>query len=181
MFSKTVIFHIFGAQYVGAHLSLELFSFFFIFKGLNMIIIPMMTAMGKPQKASKILFLGLIINTLLDLILVPLFSYMGATFSTGIAQIVMTFLLIRMLRKLQPFDFSVIQNVKVILSGVAFFVSVLVMKGLIPIASIKSEMIVILAGAGVFAVGFALYFLLLILTKVLTKEKFKLLKSFFKG
>jgi hypothetical protein len=55
------------------------------------------------------------------------------------------------------------------------------MKGLIPIASIKSEMIVILAGAGVFAVGFALYFLLLILTKVLTKEKFKLLKSFFKG
>lgn len=181
MFSKTVIFHIFGAQYVGAHLSLELFSFFFIFKGLNMIIIPMMTAMGKPQKASKILFLGLIINTLLDLILVPLFSYMGATFSTGIAQIVMTLLLIRMLRKLQPFDFSIIQNVKVILSGVAFFISVFVMKGLIPIASIKSEMIVILAGAGVFAVGFALYFLLLILTKVLTKEKFKLLKSFFKG
>jgi hypothetical protein len=106
---------------------------------------------------------------------------MGATFSTGIAQIVMTLLLIRMLRKLQPFDFSIIQNVKVILSGVAFFISVFVMKGLIPIASIKSEMIVILAGAGVFAVGFALYFLLLILTKVLTKEKFKLLKSFFKG
>ncbi len=181
MFSKTAIFYIFGGQYIDAHLSLELFSFFFIFKGINMIITPMIIAMGKPQKASKVLFFGLIVNTLLDLILVPLYSYMGATFSTGIAQILMTILLLRQLKKMQPFVFSISQNVRVVLSAIVFFVSVLFMKSLIPFASFKSEFMVILAGAGVFLAGFALYFLLLMVTKVITKDKVHLIKSFFKG
>lgn len=179
MFSKTIIYYIFGAGYVEAHLSLELFSFFFIFKGINTIIIPMIVSMGRPQKASRIMLIGLIINIALDLILVPSLSYLGATISTGIAQIMMSIFFIKELKRIEPFRFSWWQNIKVIIAAALFIAVVFGLKSIIPLASIGSDLLTIIAGGGIFLVGLCAYILFLVLVRVITKEKVMILKNIF--
>ncbi|MEK6809671.1 MAG: flippase [Nanoarchaeota archaeon] len=75
----------FGADYVSGALAFKILlvgSMFFILASVNTIII---SSMGEPKEATKIILVSAVLNVALNLILIPIYSINGAAVATALA------------------------------------------------------------------------------------------------
>lgn len=89
LFSKFIIMLLFGEKYIFGINTLRvslLFAPFLIMRHINFSFI---AGMGMPKKRSLILFYGSIINIVMNLIFIPLYSATGAAIATGTCYLLM--------------------------------------------------------------------------------------------
>ena len=94
MFSSDLVRFIFGYRYENAVIPLEIFSINVFVVGVNMLIGNPLIAWGKQNRYLIAIGLGAFSNVILNLILIPKFSYNGAVMATVLSEIVVFFGLI---------------------------------------------------------------------------------------
>ncbi len=85
IFGKFVILLMFGKEFIDSVLILKLISIGGFFLFLNMINVYYLNAINKPLINVKIFVFGAVINIILNLILIPMYSYTGAAISSIIS------------------------------------------------------------------------------------------------
>ena len=94
MFSSDLVRFIFGYRYENAIIPLEIFSINVFVVSVNMLIGNPLIAWGKQNRYLIAIGLGAFSNVILNLILIPKFSYNGAVMATVLSEIVVFFGLI---------------------------------------------------------------------------------------
>jgi O-antigen/teichoic acid export membrane protein len=81
--SKDLIYFLYGEKYFDANLALKLISFSIPFNFLFLILVDTLIALDKRKELLKFDILVLLINFILNLIFVPIFSYFASSFITS--------------------------------------------------------------------------------------------------
>lgn len=120
-----------GEEVVTIYLGVEFLQSISIFKivSLNLIIIGLsnvfgmqvMIPYGKEKKFTMILSLAAIVNFLVNLILIPRFSYFGATYATLLAELLVTVCMYFEVRKLVGCIPEILKPWKMIIPSVVFY------------------------------------------------------------
>jgi len=94
IFGKQFINILYSEEFLPAYIPFLILILGATFMSINGVLFNFFAANGKPQIPSIILFIGLIVNTLLDLILIPKYSIIGASFASTMAYILTTIIAI---------------------------------------------------------------------------------------
>lgn len=162
-----IILLIFGKGYEGSIIALQVLIWTTLFVFANSPFVQLFQSINKQFTVTKIIGLGTLLNVILNIILIPKFSLVGAGIATALAELTFTILLIistyKMgygikIRELGIFLF------KVITSGLIMGIFILLLK------SITNLFLLIL-------VATILYFVVLYIIKGIKEEDIKILKE----
>ena len=94
LLATQIILLIYGADYIPSIIALQILIWTVVFMFLNGLAGNLLGSVNKQQIVTKITGLGAVSNILLNFILIPSFSYVGASFATVITEIILMPLLI---------------------------------------------------------------------------------------
>ncbi|GAI07169.1 unnamed protein product, partial [marine sediment metagenome] len=89
LFPQEIIIVLFGPKYVSARIALQILSIGFIFKGFSLLNFAVALGIGKVKTKSLIIFIGAILNVILNFVLIPPFGITGAAIATSLSFLVM--------------------------------------------------------------------------------------------
>ncbi len=166
-FPKLVIKTLFGEKYIVAYLAVKIFSVGVIFLAIRNINFSILGGIGKPATRSKIVFIGAIINVILDLILIHFFDYNGAALATVIGYFVMALLTMKELVK----EFKIFVSFEILLktafAGVIFYFSILFFRKILEFSPLIEAIVVT-------TLSLIVYVIVLYILRVITRERLKL-------
>jgi len=84
-----IILFIYGNDYIPSIIALQILIWTIIFMFLNGLAGNLLGSINKQPVVTKITFVGVISNILLNIILIPKFSYVGASFATVITEFIL--------------------------------------------------------------------------------------------
>ncbi len=82
LFSKQIIAIMFGQQYIGGALALQLLSIGLVFLNLKSFNSAVLSGLGRPDISSKIMLQGAVINIVLNMVAIPVYGINGAAFTS---------------------------------------------------------------------------------------------------
>lgn len=135
-FDVTKFFY--GKAFVESSQALQILMFAVPFAFLNEVLISAVAALDREKKGSNCLLFGALFSGLSNLVVIPLFGHLGAAVTTAMAEAMVFFLQMRILRKDIP-DFQLRSDLMrpfgaaVVMAGVLFLVRGI---GLVPAAGI---------------------------------------------
>ncbi|MDD3264076.1 MAG: flippase [Candidatus Nanoarchaeia archaeon] len=172
-YPKLIVNLLFGEQYLPAAIALQIFALSFIFIVLRDINFGVIAGIGKVRQRSKIMYIGAFSNIILDLILIPFFDIAGAAIATSMGFLLMAILTARLIKKEYEINIQKSRIIKIILSNLFFFISIIMLKKLLVFNWIIEAILVLLISA-------IIYLISLFIFKVLTIEYLKdLWKKYF--
>lgn len=132
LLSTQIILLIYGADYVPSIIALQILIWTIIFMFLNGLAGNLLGSVNKQQIVTKITCFGVVFNILLNFILIPKFSYVGASFATVITEIILMPLLIYVVWKN---DYTTINPLikdfpKIIFSSLVMIIFIIYLNGL---------------------------------------------------
>ncbi len=87
-FSNDIVHIVFGSKYIEAYKPLSILSLNILVIGINIILGNPLIAWGQQKKYIIPIGLGAITNIILNFILIPKYSYIGASFATLLSEVV---------------------------------------------------------------------------------------------
>ena len=162
-----IILLIFGKGYEGSIIALQVLIWTTLFVFANSAFVQLFQSINKQFTVTKIIGLGTLLNVILNILLIPKFSLVGAGIATALAELTFTILLIISTYKLGhgvKIHELAIFLVKVIISGLIMGVFILLLK------SIANLFLLIL-------VATILYFFVLYIINGIKEEDIQILKE----
>lgn len=93
---------LYGPSYGGAVPALRILIWTLVFTFLNSVVTASIAAVGREKRGSAVLFLGVLVSGLSNLIVVPRFGHLGAAATTVLAEGIVFVLQIRLLKRTLP-------------------------------------------------------------------------------
>lgn len=120
IYSGDIIQFIYGNQYADASHVLDILIWTVLFLFVNGAVVNSLNASHKEYTVTKIYIIAAVVNVILNFILIPHYSYIGASFATVISEILIFILAVYVLRKLNlsPTKELIGDAVKIIISSV---------------------------------------------------------------
>jgi len=116
-FPDTILRTMFGAQYVLAAATLQVLTFVLILSSLFLILQCVSAGVGKPMIATKAVAVMALLNVILNAMLIPGYSTVGAAVATFIAQFVGLVIMLYLMGKFIRFVVPVSSILKTIVAG----------------------------------------------------------------
>jgi len=148
-FSKTILRLMFGENYIGGAVTMQILLVGIIFLGLHSITSTILNGIGKPVISTRILLEGALINLALNLLLIPFLGMIGAAITSLIAY---AYVAVRCIFKLRHFihvEIPWIGWLKTILAGMLMLGLIFFLKGII-FLNVYIEGIICAAAGGLF-------------------------------
>jgi O-antigen/teichoic acid export membrane protein len=162
-FPELVISVIFGSQYMAAAPALQLLSITMLFYMMILICSTVLTAMNKPRLNTKLIIYIAVVNVVLNLILVPVFSITGAAAAAVISNVFGFLLLAMYVHKFVEFRMPWASLAKAFATGVGALGLVCALKEVI-VLDVLLEALVCVAAA------FAFYIVVILLTRTIVRK-----------
>ena len=86
LLADRIIVRVYGGEFSEAAIALQILVWATAFKFLNSALFTVLLSINKEKTNTKIMVSGIILNVLLNLVLIPKFSYAGASFATVVAE-----------------------------------------------------------------------------------------------
>ncbi len=169
-FPQTVINIFFGESYTKAGLALQVLSLGGVFISIAYLNLAIISGIGKPRLNAKITSISAIVNVLGNLLLIPIYGFVGAAIATSSSFFLILLLSSLELRKVMRIRFPWDDWVKTFLSGLIFLLVISFLKQTLTI-DIFFETIFSLS------IGFSIFISMILLLGVLTKEELLELRS----
>ncbi|MDK2849723.1 MAG: hypothetical protein PWR32_390 [Candidatus Woesearchaeota archaeon] len=164
-YPELVIKVLFGAKYLDAANTLRIFAAFFVFRAIREINFAIVAGIGKAKERSKVVYYAALFNVILDIILIPMFSVMGAAIATSLSWVLMAYLTHKIITKDYKAKIDFKLQLKVVLSNVLFLLSIFVLKKLFTLTNAIIEAVLVLTIASF------VYIISLFMFKALTTDK----------
>lgn len=164
VYSKTILIMFFGVKFISAANILRVFSIAFIFMFIRNINFSIIAGIGKAKERSIILYYGAIFNVVADLVFIPFFGATGAAIATSLGYILMSFLTFKLILQHYSFKINFMYQLKILIANTIFVAAVYILKNIFAL-NIYIEFVL------VSTISFIVYALVLIVLKVITKEK----------
>jgi len=148
LFPKLVLTYLFGIEFVEAALALQILAagaLFIVFSKINFSV---MMGLGKPKSVAKITFLGVVLNIIGNLILIPRIGIDGAAISTSISFMLIFIISFFHLRRLISFNLDWLKMSKITVGGVIFALTVIFLKNILNF-QVWTEAIFVLIFSGI--------------------------------
>jgi len=152
LLSEKIILFFFGPQYQNSILALKILSFLIVFSYINGLAGYFLTSIDRQALTAKILAFTVGINILLNIILIPRYSYIGAASATAVSEILFFFLFFLSVRR-QFASISLIEIIKSVVSSaiMGFLIIILMCQGLhflliLPIAGLAYSLFIWIFG-----------------------------------
>ncbi|MEM7819490.1 MAG: flippase [Candidatus Aenigmatarchaeota archaeon] len=167
-FPENVISMLFGEQYLGASLTLQILSIGMIIATLSYIFGSSIIGIGKPGLNTKIAFVIMGVNIVFNIILIQIFGIVGAAISLIISNLVGFFLLSYFAKKYIRVYMQWFNLLKIFVGGFLTLLIIFAIKTIL-ITSPWIELIISLVA------GFIFYAFFILITKSITKDEIKIL------
>jgi O-antigen/teichoic acid export membrane protein len=168
-FSDVAIRIFFGEKYVVASIILKILSIGAIINTLAVINKEILNGIGKPSVNSRIIFTAVVINLIGCLVFVPIYGMIAAALSTVFSYFVIFLLNSRQISKEIGPNISVMDSIKLFISGLLFLGTISLFK----LVEMNIWLKIIIA----IIVASMVYMILLFLFKSLTKKEIILMKK----
>lgn len=124
LYAPYIITLIYSNQYALASAPMQILIWTVLFLFMNYVTTSLLNSIGKEISVTKIYIVAAIFNIVLNYILIPSYSYIGASISTVLSEILILALMIFSISKTEYMpDFSlVIKLIKLLISGLVLFV-----------------------------------------------------------
>ena len=143
IFPEEIILLLFGSKFLMAKVALQVLAMGFIFKGLSLLNFMIADGIGQVKKKSVILYVGLILNIILNFLLIPNYSLTGAAIATTISFFLMfvlsTFFIFRVIKISFPYK----NWIKIIINSILFVILIQVLKTVINLNLYLESLIVV--------------------------------------
>jgi O-antigen/teichoic acid export membrane protein len=165
LFANKIILLIYGFDYFPSIIALQILIWTIIFMFINGLSGILLGSINRQLVVTKITGLSVILNVALNLVLIPKFSYLGASVATVFTELVSVPILIYILCKTENVDLKELQRtmLPLIFSSVIMVILFLILNSLNTII--------------LFIILFTAYFVSLLLTRAFDKEDLRVLKS----
>jgi len=161
-----IILFLYGSQYFPSILAFRILFLGVLFAYLGSVCGCLTNSINKQLLGAKLMFIGVLLNILLNLSLIPAFSYKGASFATLISQsFIFVLFFFNVGKPFHNFAFG-----KILLKSI---LAVLVMALLLSLLKFLNLFILIVLGAITYSIG-------LFILKAITKEDVILFKELFR-
>jgi len=175
IYSSQVIYFVYGAKYLAASSALKVYILFYIFIILRRINFVFIGSIGHPSYTSKVMWIGVVFNTTLNLFLIYFFDYLGAVIAAGLTYLLMTLLSYNFLRKKVTINIDYQQQFKTIIAVILFILCALLLEKFIVISIPKWG--IVIEGLIVLFISGIVYTISLFTLRVITKEKLLYIKK----
>ena len=165
-FSRQVITVLFGPEYSTASTALTILAIARLLMVFQSIVLSMLPGIGKPMIVTKMIYLGAIINLIIDLVLIPLIGINGAAVGTLIATIVMYGYGITKLNKHIKLKLDFKDLAKISLANMMVYGVLILVKQFVKIQALMRIMLGI-------TIAIPIYVSLLLCLRVITKQRIK--------
>jgi O-antigen/teichoic acid export membrane protein len=131
-FAGNIILLLFGDAYYASVIALQILIWATVVTFINSSYVQLFQSSNKQLTVTKIAFIGMILNIVLNLLLIPKYSYIAASFNTLITELGGAFLILTIAsrqKSLNPRKVSV-DFVKIGVAGVVMFISLAVLREL---------------------------------------------------
>jgi O-antigen/teichoic acid export membrane protein len=172
-FTDTIIVTIFGTTYLPAAVAFRIFAIVALFIVVWDVNSGILFGTGMMRQRAKMLSAAALLNIVLGLLLIPSYGAGGAAVSTGISFLFLSALTTVRITRQYGVRLDVSVQLRVIVSSLAFLVSVWFLKRLLVIPNAILEAVVVMALGGI------VYLASLVLLRVLTKKRLLSLKGTF--
>lgn len=127
-FSREIIVLVFGNEYVSGALAMQILLIGILFYLMGMIHNDVISAMGHPKSIAYIFFFGALVSLILDFLLIPRFSIMGAALATTGGYAIILLLSARKIKKLTQSPPFLGLWIKQLIAGGLFLLSVIMVR-----------------------------------------------------
>jgi O-antigen/teichoic acid export membrane protein len=168
LMADKIILIIYGTGYIPSIIALQILIWSIVFMFVNNLSLNLLGSVNRPLVVAKIIASGAIINIILNILLIPKFSYIGSSAATVITELVMIPIFIHILLRTGYAETNAfIKDLpKILLCNVVMAVIIIYIKNFNILLTIL--------------IAFLVYVLMIYLTKTLDSEDFMLLKNLFK-
>ena len=166
--ANKIIILIFGMGYVQSIIALQVLIWSIIFMFINTLSLNLLGSVNKQVIVAKITAVGAIFNIILNIILIPEFSYVGSSIATVATELLMVPIFIHVLKKTEYLNTGplVKDTFKIIICNIALVITIVALNqfnyGLVVLTSV------------------ILYVVMIFITKALNVDDIRLFKSLFK-
>ena len=166
--ANKIIILIFGMGYVQSIIALQVLIWSIIFMFINTLSLNLLGSVNKQVIVAKITAVGAIFNIILNIILIPEFSYVGSSIATVATELLMLPIFIHVLKKTEYLNIGslVKDTFKIVICNIVLVIAIIAL-------SQFNYGVVVLTGV-------ILYLVMIFITKALNVDDIRLFKSLFK-
>jgi stage V sporulation protein B len=118
VFPKTILVILFGWEFRGASVALQVLSVGAIFAGLALITVNILAGIGRPKLNSRNVIIAVIVNIACNLVLIPVLGIVGAALGTLISFGVWALLSFYHVKRYLKFRFPITDYVRILSAGI---------------------------------------------------------------
>ena len=168
LMANKIILFIYGTGYIPSIITLQILIWTIVFMFINNLSYYLLGSINKPLIGVKIFAFGAILNIILNLLLIPKFSYIGSAYATVITEISMLPIFLHILLKTEYAEIKPLTNdlPRILLSNIVLTVVIIYLTYL-------NIFLIILIGVSV-------YIVMILITQTLDSEDIFLIKSLLK-
>lgn len=168
LLANKIILLIYGTGYIPAVIALQILIWSVVFMFINTLSLNLLGSVNKQFVVAKIAAFGAISNIILNLLLIPEFSYIGSSAATVATELLMLPIFLYVLRKTEYVDasFLIKDLFKILISNIVLIIIIILLNQL--------NLFLILL------IGVVLYLFMIYITNTLDKEDISLIKSLIK-
>lgn len=146
-FPELLLKLLFGKEYIGGALTLQVLVIGLIFLVITRINIDILKGIGKPKLVTKIMLIGALVNLILNFYFIPRYGMLGAGATSLASYCLILIVSLFYLRQNIKFKFEISNWIKILVSGIFFVIIIQVIKTTISLnVYIESVVSVFLAG-----------------------------------
>ena len=162
-----IILIVYGSGYIPSVIALKILIWSIIFLFINNLSLNLLGSVDRPLVVAKIIAVGAVINIILNILLIPKFSYIGSSAATVITELSMIPIFIYILLKTEYTETKIfIKDLpKILICNLILSLVIFIIKNI-------NILLIILIASLVYAI-------MIYLTKTLDSEDFSLIKSLF--
>lgn len=167
LLANEIITILFGKGYIESVGALQILIWATVSTFANATFVQLFQSINKQMIVSKITFIGLIFNILLNLIFIPMYSYMAASFNTLLTEFIVAIFLIVLASKngfLNPKK-TLMDFIMILIAATAMALFIFIFKNL------NLYLLIVLSAI--------IYFIVLFLTKTINHEDIEIMKRIF--
>ena len=170
MFPDLIINALFGSQYLGAAVALQILVLAGVIISMNNLNSSVLAGIGHPGKVTKSLVAAGATNVILSLALIPKYGVEGCAVATFAAFAVLFFMNWRALRKHIKFSMDYSKLIRLVIANIAFAVVLIVLRNTVTLPLWSKVLVVTFVGG-------IIYFALLFLLRVTSIRELKELRK----
>ena len=131
--SPEIVALVFGQDFGPSEIIVKVLAYIFIIKAYTAFFLMCLPAVESPQKFSKAILIGMLLNIALDAFFIPVWGLIGAAIATGATYLVMLILAFRWMRTIIDLTINKKKVLKIVFCTCIFIFSIMVIERYAPV------------------------------------------------